>query len=258
MIDVTRTRARRAIPVAETPDTATAPRRDLELDGDLAGALAALPPKQKQAVAYHYLAGRGGTGRSPSRRIPKIAMLAAGGGGRRARALPGGSSLADGPLHLQLDQPVQLERVFHRQFPRDRLDEAAHDGGRGLVLGIVATAGRRLAPGGAVVARGRRGHRGYPKVLAAVTASEASRRAPTAVATCGAAPTPAKAKASGAMRASAASSAVSGSSVPGWVAARTTRSGAGSSCPGQFLDRRVHAEVVDPPPVAGQGDTEDH
>jgi RNA polymerase sigma factor (sigma-70 family) len=56
-IDVTHTRARRAIPVAETPDTATAPRRDLELDGDLAGALAALPPKQKQAVAYHYLAG---------------------------------------------------------------------------------------------------------------------------------------------------------------------------------------------------------
>ena len=44
-IDVTRTRARRAIPVAETPDTATAPRRDLELDGDLAGALAALPPE---------------------------------------------------------------------------------------------------------------------------------------------------------------------------------------------------------------------
>ena len=68
-IDVTRTRARRAIPVAETPDTATAPRRDLELDGDLAGALAALPPKQKQAVPCHYLAGRGGTDRSPSGRI---------------------------------------------------------------------------------------------------------------------------------------------------------------------------------------------
>ena len=82
-----------------------------------------------------------------------------------------------------------------------------------------------------------------------------SRRAPTAVATCGAAPTPAKA--SGAMRASAASSAVSGSSVPGWVA-QDDKVGGGSSCPGQFLDRRVHAEVLDPPPVAGQGDTEDH
>jgi RNA polymerase sigma factor (sigma-70 family) len=56
-IDVTRARARRAIPVAATPDTATASGRDLELDGDLAGALAALPPRQKQAVAYHYLAG---------------------------------------------------------------------------------------------------------------------------------------------------------------------------------------------------------
>jgi DNA-directed RNA polymerase specialized sigma24 family protein len=50
-------RTRRAIPVAEKPEVATGPGRDLELDGDLAGALAALPPKQKRAVAYHYLAG---------------------------------------------------------------------------------------------------------------------------------------------------------------------------------------------------------
>jgi RNA polymerase sigma factor (sigma-70 family) len=58
-IDVTRARARRAIPVAETPDTATAPaadHQDLDLDSELAGALAALPTKQRQAVAYHYLA----------------------------------------------------------------------------------------------------------------------------------------------------------------------------------------------------------
>ena len=33
---------------------------------------------------------------------------------------------------------------------------------------------------------------------------------------------------------------------------------AGSGRPGQFLDRRVRAEVVDPPPVAVQGDAEDH
>jgi RNA polymerase sigma factor (sigma-70 family) len=55
-IDVTRAAARHAIPVAEVPDTAAAPpadRRDL----DLADALTELPPKQKQAVAYHYLAG---------------------------------------------------------------------------------------------------------------------------------------------------------------------------------------------------------
>jgi len=58
-IDVTRAAARRPVPVPETPETAAAPaadRADLGLDGDLVGAMAALPPKQKQAVAYHYLA----------------------------------------------------------------------------------------------------------------------------------------------------------------------------------------------------------
>jgi RNA polymerase sigma factor (sigma-70 family) len=61
-IDVTRAKARHAIPVADTPDTpdtATAPPADsgaLGLDVDLEGAVAALPSKQKQAVAYHYLA----------------------------------------------------------------------------------------------------------------------------------------------------------------------------------------------------------
>jgi RNA polymerase sigma factor (sigma-70 family) len=57
-IDVTRAAARRAIPVAQTPDDAAAP--DVEgpgLDSDLAEAIARLPAKQKQAVAYHYLAG---------------------------------------------------------------------------------------------------------------------------------------------------------------------------------------------------------
>jgi RNA polymerase sigma factor (sigma-70 family) len=53
-IDVTRARSRRAIPVAEPPEQATAtPGRDL----DLADALAALPTKQRQVVAYHYLGG---------------------------------------------------------------------------------------------------------------------------------------------------------------------------------------------------------
>jgi len=56
-IDVTRARSRRAIPVAETPDTGTAPAADSgDLDDVLVIALAALPAKQKQAVAYHYLA----------------------------------------------------------------------------------------------------------------------------------------------------------------------------------------------------------
>jgi RNA polymerase sigma factor (sigma-70 family) len=65
-IDVTRAAARRAIPVAETPDrppgTADARGPDtggagLVADDDLAEAITRLPAKQKQAVAYHYLAG---------------------------------------------------------------------------------------------------------------------------------------------------------------------------------------------------------
>lgn len=54
-IDITRARARRAIPtdtVPETPAAATAER-----DDDLAQALDRLPDKQKHAVTYHYLAG---------------------------------------------------------------------------------------------------------------------------------------------------------------------------------------------------------
>jgi RNA polymerase sigma factor (sigma-70 family) len=55
-IDVTRAAARRATPVADTPDQ---PSRD-HAEGhhlELTEAVAALPTKQRQAVAYHYLAG---------------------------------------------------------------------------------------------------------------------------------------------------------------------------------------------------------
>ena len=64
-IDATRSSARRALPVAVVPDgappgrTATPAAADqvgLDLDGGLLAALDALPPKQKRAVAYHYLA----------------------------------------------------------------------------------------------------------------------------------------------------------------------------------------------------------
>ena len=54
-IDVTRAAARRALPVAQPPDGAVTPATDL--DDDLAMAVASLPPRQRQAVAYHYLAG---------------------------------------------------------------------------------------------------------------------------------------------------------------------------------------------------------
>jgi RNA polymerase sigma factor (sigma-70 family) len=58
-IDLTRAAARRAIPVAQPPDTMAGPtgHPSLDLDDDLTQALARLPAKQKQAVAYHYLAG---------------------------------------------------------------------------------------------------------------------------------------------------------------------------------------------------------
>ncbi|MDR2983228.1 MAG: RNA polymerase sigma factor [Nocardiopsaceae bacterium] len=61
-IDITRAAARRPVPVGRAPDDGAvaasgggSPGRGL--DGDLADAVARLPAKQKQAVAYHYLAG---------------------------------------------------------------------------------------------------------------------------------------------------------------------------------------------------------
>jgi RNA polymerase sigma factor (sigma-70 family) len=55
-IDITRATSRRAIPVADTPDSPAGDRADSR-DFDLDAAVGALPPKQRQAVAYHYLAG---------------------------------------------------------------------------------------------------------------------------------------------------------------------------------------------------------
>lgn len=56
-IDVTRARSRHAIPVAEVPDQTSALGVPGTQDLDLWQALARLPPKQRQCVAYHYLAG---------------------------------------------------------------------------------------------------------------------------------------------------------------------------------------------------------
>src|SRR6202167_5798365 len=55
-IDVTRATARRAVPVSDTPDRPSPSHAD-EHNLELTEAVAALPPKQRQAVAYHYLAG---------------------------------------------------------------------------------------------------------------------------------------------------------------------------------------------------------
>ena len=54
-IDITRASARRAIPVPDTPDQSTTNHNDDHVE--LTEAVAALPTKQRQAVAYHYLAG---------------------------------------------------------------------------------------------------------------------------------------------------------------------------------------------------------
>jgi RNA polymerase sigma factor (sigma-70 family) len=54
-IDLTRARARRAVPTDEIPETAGPAPADR--NDNLADALARLPAKQKQSVAYHYLAG---------------------------------------------------------------------------------------------------------------------------------------------------------------------------------------------------------
>ena len=57
VIDITRAASRRAVPVADTPDSPAPDRADAFHDLDLDAAVGALPPKQRQAVAYHYLAG---------------------------------------------------------------------------------------------------------------------------------------------------------------------------------------------------------
>jgi RNA polymerase sigma factor (sigma-70 family) len=55
-IDVTRAAARRAVPAGDLPERSDAVQAG-DPDPDLAAALAGLPPKQRAAVAYHYLAG---------------------------------------------------------------------------------------------------------------------------------------------------------------------------------------------------------
>jgi RNA polymerase sigma factor (sigma-70 family) len=55
-IDVTRAAARRAVPVGDAPDRPDPQRADGR-DLDLEAAVAGLPRKQREAVAYHYLAG---------------------------------------------------------------------------------------------------------------------------------------------------------------------------------------------------------
>ena len=56
-IDLVRARGRRAVPVENVPDVPSS-LGVVDLDhADLWGAVKTLPPKQRQAVAYHYVAG---------------------------------------------------------------------------------------------------------------------------------------------------------------------------------------------------------
>jgi RNA polymerase sigma factor (sigma-70 family) len=56
-IDVLRARKRQPAPVGEIPEVPTSLGVPGAEDGDLWQAVAALPEKQRQAVAYHYVAG---------------------------------------------------------------------------------------------------------------------------------------------------------------------------------------------------------
>jgi RNA polymerase sigma factor (sigma-70 family) len=56
-IDVTRARARHAVPVAEVPER-PGPRSDpADRDGEVWDVVAGLPDRQRTTLAYHYLAG---------------------------------------------------------------------------------------------------------------------------------------------------------------------------------------------------------
>jgi RNA polymerase sigma factor (sigma-70 family) len=56
-VDVLRARKRQPAPVGDLPESPTALGVPGAGDGDLWQAVAALPAKQRQAVAYHYVAG---------------------------------------------------------------------------------------------------------------------------------------------------------------------------------------------------------
>jgi RNA polymerase sigma factor (sigma-70 family) len=55
-IDVVRAAARRAVPLADVPESSSGQGADGR-DLDLAAAVAGLPRRQREAVAYHYLGG---------------------------------------------------------------------------------------------------------------------------------------------------------------------------------------------------------
>src|SRR3954454_21723932 len=71
----------------------------------------------------------------PRKRGTSMASSAATARSRRAASQAGDVvALANGALHLELDEAVHLDRVLHRQLLDDRLDEAVDDQLGGLLL----------------------------------------------------------------------------------------------------------------------------
>src|SRR3954451_23874628 len=71
----------------------------------------------------------------PRKRGSSIAPSADSARSRRAASQAGDVvALANGALHLELDEAVHLDRVLHRQLLDDRLDEAVDDQLGGLLL----------------------------------------------------------------------------------------------------------------------------
>lgn len=94
-IDVVRGDARRAVPAAEPPERPSRTGRPEDYDPDLWRALRALPPRQRQAVAYHYLAG-----------LPYAEIAALTGGSTDAAR----RAAADGVRTLRRTYPQEEER----------------------------------------------------------------------------------------------------------------------------------------------------
>lgn len=98
-VDIIRRRQRDAIAVGELPDRPSVIGVPGEGDDELTEAVKTLPPKQRQAVAYHYLAG-----------LPyaEIAMIL---GGSTASARKAAS---DGIARLRTKYPDALTKGEHR------------------------------------------------------------------------------------------------------------------------------------------------
>jgi RNA polymerase sigma factor (sigma-70 family) len=121
-IDVVRSAARRALPVEQVKDTTPAPGADSR-DLDLVAAMRLLPPRQRQTVAYHYLAG-----------LPYSEVAAIVGGTADAAR----RAAADGVAALRRSYPAVAERDGagdddgHTRGTRSRRSGDARSGTRGV------------------------------------------------------------------------------------------------------------------------------